>query len=98
MILKASQRGGGKQLAIHLLRTDENEHVEVHEVSGFVAQDVMGAMAEAYAVSKGTRCKQHLFSVSLKACRRAISNRPSKSAGRYRIPSRVSLRRWKSVA
>ena len=31
MILKASQRAGGKQLARHLLKTDENEHVEVHD-------------------------------------------------------------------
>lgn len=34
MILKASQRSGGPQLGMHLLRADENEHVEVHEVRG----------------------------------------------------------------
>jgi hypothetical protein len=65
MILKASQRGGGKQLALHLLKTEENEHMEVHEVKGFVSDDIVGAMKEAYAVSKGTKCKQFLFSVSL---------------------------------
>ncbi|WOF72779.1 relaxase [Parvibaculaceae bacterium PLY_AMNH_Bact1] len=65
MILKASQRGGAKQLGLHLLRTDENEHVEVHEIRGFVSDDVIGAMKEAYAVSKGTKAKQFLFSVSL---------------------------------
>lgn len=65
MILKASQRGGGKQLALHLLRRDENEHVEVHEVRGFVSEDLVGAFQEAYAISKGTKCKQFLFSVSL---------------------------------
>lgn len=65
MILKASQRGGGKQLARHLLRTDENEHVETHEVRGFISQDLAGALSEAHAVSLGTRCKQFLFSVSL---------------------------------
>ena len=43
MILKESQRGGGKQLAVHLLKTDENEHVEVHDIRGFVADDVTGA-------------------------------------------------------
>nr|WP_221263025.1 relaxase [Sphingomonas kyeonggiensis] len=48
-----------------MLKADENEHVEVHEVSGFVADDLMGAMKEAYALSRGTKCKQHLFSVSL---------------------------------
>ena len=48
MILKASQRSGAKQLGQHLLKTEENEHVEIHEVSGFVSDDVMGAMQEAY--------------------------------------------------
>jgi len=65
MILKASQRGGSKQLARHLLRTDENEHVEVHEIRRFMSQDLGGALSEAHAVSLHTRCKQFLFSVSL---------------------------------
>jgi hypothetical protein len=65
MILKGSQRSGGQQLGQHLLRTDENEHVEVHEVRGFMADTVLGAMKEAQALSMGTRCKQYLFSLSL---------------------------------
>lgn len=65
MILKASQRGGGKQLGLHLLKMEDNEHVEVHEIRGFVSDDIVAALKEAYAVSKGTRCKQFLFSVSL---------------------------------
>ncbi len=65
MILVASQRGGAKQLGTHLMRTDENEHVEVHEVRGFVSDDVTGALKEAQAASAGTKCKQYLFSVSL---------------------------------
>jgi len=65
MILKASQRAGAKQLAKHLLRTDENDHIEVHEVRGFMADDLVGALREAYAVSRGTKCSQYLFSVSL---------------------------------
>lgn len=65
MIFVASQRGGAKQLGLHLLRAEENEHVEVHEIRGFVSNDVVGALKEAQAISKGTRCKQFLFSVSL---------------------------------
>lgn len=65
MILKGSQRGGGKQMAIHLLNAELNEHVNVHEVRGFVAPDVGGALNEAYAVSKGTQCKQFMYSVSV---------------------------------
>jgi hypothetical protein len=64
MILKASQRGGAKALGQHLLKA-ENEQVEVHEIRGFVSDNLMGAMKEAQAVAKGTRCKQFLFSVSL---------------------------------
>lgn len=65
MILKGSQRAGAKQLAAHLLKAEENEHVEVHELRGFVADSLKGALNEAYAVSRGTRCKQFLFSLSL---------------------------------
>lgn len=65
MILKGSQRGGAKQLAVHLLKVQENEHVEVYEVRGFVSDDLHGALNEVYAVSQGTRCRQFLFSLSL---------------------------------
>ncbi|MEM6496989.1 MAG: relaxase [Pseudomonadota bacterium] len=65
MILKASQRGRAKNLGLHLLKTEENEHVELHEITGFVAEDVVGAFREAEAISKGTKCRQFLFSVSL---------------------------------
>lgn len=65
MILKASERGGGKQLALHLLNDRDNDHVEVHDIRGFIAGDLVGAMKEAHAVSKGTRCQNFLFSVSL---------------------------------
>jgi hypothetical protein len=64
MILKGSQRGGEMAMGRHLLKP-ENEHVEVHEVSGFITSDVLGAMKEVQAVAAGTRCKQPLFSVSL---------------------------------
>ena len=65
MILYASQRGRSAELAAHLLNGDQNDHVTVHEIRGFVSQDVAGALREAYAMSRGTRCKQFLFSVSL---------------------------------
>lgn len=65
MILKASQRGGGQDLAVHLMRTDDNEHVSVHELRGFAADDLNGAFKEAYATSLGTNCRQYLFSLSL---------------------------------
>lgn len=65
MILKASQRGGGQDLAVHLMRTDENEHVELCELRGFAATNLRGAFKETEAISRGTKCRQYLFSVSL---------------------------------
>lgn len=64
MILVGNQRGGAKDLADHLLK-QENEHVEVHELRGFIAGDLHGAFTETYAISRGTKCKQFLFSLSL---------------------------------
>ncbi|WP_022693155.1 relaxase/mobilization nuclease domain-containing protein [Ponticaulis koreensis] len=64
MIIKASQRGGAKKLGLHLLKTEENEHVTVHEMRGFVSDDLIGAMKESHAVAQGTKCQKHLFSVS----------------------------------
>ncbi|MEO1568887.1 MAG: relaxase, partial [Pseudomonadota bacterium] len=64
MILVGSQRGGAADLAAHLEKP-ENEHVEVHELRGFVSDTLKGALNEAYAVSRGTRCKRFLYSLSL---------------------------------
>lgn len=65
MILKASQRGRGQNLAVHLMRTEENEHIDLHELRGFASNDLKGAFREAEATAKGTRCRQYLFSLSL---------------------------------
>lgn len=65
MILKGSQRASGQELAAHLMKLDDNEHVELHQLRGFVADDLKGAFKEAEAISRGTRCRQYLFSLSL---------------------------------
>lgn len=62
-IMVGSQRGGAKDLALHLMK-QENEHVDVHEIRGFVSDSVMGALNEAYAVSKATKCRKFLYSLS----------------------------------
>jgi hypothetical protein len=64
MILNGNQRGGARDLALHLMKP-ENEHIEVHEIRGFVSGTVMGALREAEAVSRGTKCRQFLYSLSL---------------------------------
>lgn len=65
MILKGSQRGGGVQLARHLMNLHDNDHVELHELRGFVGGDLDSAFKEAHAISLGTKCSQFLFSLSL---------------------------------
>ncbi len=65
MILKASERGNASNLAQHLMNGRDNEHVDLHELRGFIADDLHGAFQEADAISRGTRCKNFLFSLSL---------------------------------
>ncbi|MEM7620470.1 MAG: relaxase/mobilization nuclease domain-containing protein [Pseudomonadota bacterium] len=65
MILKGSQRAGAKQLSMHLMNDRDNDHITLYHVRGFVALDLHGALAETYAISKGTKCQQYLFSLSL---------------------------------
>ncbi len=64
MILHGNQRGGAKDLALHLLKT-ENEHVEIHELRGFVSDNLVSALNEIHAISRGTKARQFLFSLSL---------------------------------
>ena len=64
MIFKGNQRGGARDLALHLMKA-ENEHIEVREIRGFVADTIIGALREAEAVSRGTKCRRFLYSLSL---------------------------------
>lgn len=64
MILVGSQRGGARDLAIHLMKP-ENEHVELYELRGFAAATLRGALEEVHALSMGTRCRQFLYSLSV---------------------------------
>jgi len=65
MILKGSERGGPTQLATHLLNTRDNDHVELHDLHGFVSDDLYGAFQEIQAISLGTKCRKFMFSLSL---------------------------------
>ncbi|PCH98513.1 MAG: hypothetical protein COB76_06985 [Alphaproteobacteria bacterium] len=64
MILKGSQRSGAKNLSDHLMNDRDNDHVTLFELRGFIGNDLQGALAEAHAISKGTKCDQFIFSLS----------------------------------
>lgn len=57
MLIKMSQRSGAKNLANHLLSSDENEHVTVHELRGFMAQDddLINALNEIHVLAKANK-------------------------------------------
>ncbi len=64
MIFVGKSRGGGQNLARHLM-SPENEHVTVQQISGFSGDDLASAFKEAEATARGTRCQKYLFSLSL---------------------------------
>ena len=65
MIPKGNQRGGGQQLATHLLNSYDNDSVAIVDLRGAIAQDLHGAFAEWYAESKATKCIKYLYSLSI---------------------------------
>ena len=91
MILKGSQRGGGRDLAAHLMRADDNEHVRVHELRGFAADNLKDAFKEAEAISRGTKCRQYLFSLSLNPPQEAKVTEADFASAIERIEGRLGL-------
>lgn len=65
MIFKASQRGGGQDLATHLLNRQRNEENEIAEIRGAAANDLHGAFREWQACSKVTKCRKYLYHLSV---------------------------------
>ena len=65
MIIKGKSVGGGKRLAVHLMRTDTNERAEVREVTGVAANDLRGALLEMEAVASGTRTTKPFYHASI---------------------------------
>jgi hypothetical protein len=63
VIIKGSQRGGGQDLADHLMNTIENDHFELHEMRGFASTNLAGAFLEIELAASLTRCTQPFYSV-----------------------------------
>lgn len=91
MILKASQRSGAAALADHLMNSLDNDHIELLETRGFMAEDLHGAFAEAHAISKATRCRQFLFSLSLNPPQEHVASEDPFWDAADRIEERLGL-------
>ena len=63
MILHGNTRASGRELAWHLMNTADNDHVTVHLLDGFVAEDLRGTFEEIDAISRATQCQKYLFSL-----------------------------------
>ncbi len=92
MILKGTQRGNGRALALHLLNVEDNEHARVHEMRGFVSDNLVDAFQEAEAVSLGTKCRQYLFSMSLNPPPDAVVSVARFEAAIEEIEAKLGLR------
>ena len=66
MIPFASQRGGGQDLATHLLNAYDNEIAEVDQIRGAIAGDLHAAFKEWQVQAETlTRCRKYLYSLSV---------------------------------
>lgn len=61
MIISGIQTGNTRWLARHLQNTVDNEQIELAEVSGTVAADIDGALAEMDALCAGTLAKEGVY-------------------------------------
>jgi hypothetical protein len=65
VINKGTSCAGAFRLAKHVTRRDTNERVEVKEVRGVVAQDLLGALREMEAVACGARTTKPFYHASI---------------------------------
>jgi hypothetical protein len=62
----ASQRGGGQDLATHLMNAYDNEVTELAHLRGAIAPDLHGAFKEWQVQAEDlTRCDKYLYSLSI---------------------------------
>ncbi len=65
MIIQGKTHPKASVLSNYLSKTGQNEKAELKEVYGTVANDIKGALFEMELIASGTRCKNHLYHVSI---------------------------------
>lgn len=78
MILKGSQRGHGGQLAAHLLSAHENDHFEVHQLRGFLANDLAGRLRSSRQLRLAPKRGSHILACRSIRLPRVAPNSPTK--------------------
>lgn len=92
MILVGNSRGNYADAARHFGNRQDNETVEVHQIRGFIGDDLFSAFQESYAASFGTKAKQHLYSLSLSPPKDADVSDEEFEAAIARAEQRLGLR------
>ena len=67
MLFVGNSRGGGRQLAAHLMK-EENDHVEIFDLRGFAGDNLDEAFQEAYAISRGSDSQAKCNTGMLRSC------------------------------
>ena len=65
MIIQGKTHPKASVLSNYLSKTGQNEKAELKEVYGTVANDIKGALFEMELIASGTRCKNHMYHVSI---------------------------------
>lgn len=69
----------------------ENDHVQLLQLRGFSSSNLAGALKEAYAISRGTKCNKHLFSLSLSPPKNAVLSEAAFEEAVDRAETRLGL-------
>ncbi len=65
MLFVGNARGGANCLANHLMNTRDNDLVTLAELRSFASDTLHEAFKEIYAISRGTKCRKYLYSLSI---------------------------------
>lgn len=65
MIVSGGSRSNWRFFSKHLMKTEENERVQVVEIRGLAADDIREAFREMDALASGTRCKSFFYHANI---------------------------------
>ena len=65
MIVSGGSRSNWRFFSKHLMKVEENEHVQVVEIRGLAADDIQEAFREMDALASGTRCKNFFYHANI---------------------------------
>lgn len=65
MVINGHSRSNGTFFSKHLMKSEDNERVEVKEIRGLMAQDVKEAFLEMRMIAAGTGAKNYFYHVNI---------------------------------